>query len=88
MTDYTFFKEIESFNLDHYNAYIGWIGNKSIKICTDENFERFYLYDEVFDKLFEISADSRKLKSSEEYDKAILAYHNSHLRFCDTYYWQ
>ena len=77
MANYTFFKEIESFNLDCYNAYMGWIGNKSMKIYTDESFESFYLYDEVCDKLFEFLADSRKLKSSEEYDKVIRSYHMS-----------
>jgi hypothetical protein len=77
LEEYRFIKEIEKFNTDSYIAHLGWVTSSitTLKIYSKFDSPLFYLHDEVQDRLFEFSAeDPTKLKSKEEYDKAVKAY--------------
>jgi hypothetical protein len=75
MTDYQFIREIQAFKLDHFMAYMGWIGNKPYKIYTSEDPLLFFVYDEYTDRLFEFKLrDPGRLNKATIYDCLVKAY--------------
>lgn len=75
MTDYQFIREVKAFNLDHFMAYMGWIGNKPYKIYTREDPLLFFVYDEYTGRLFEFKLrDTGSLNKATIYDCLIKAY--------------
>jgi hypothetical protein len=76
-TEYHFLREIEKFNLDLYDAHLGWISPyfTAYKIYSKPDTKLFYLHDEAQGKLFEFSAERPDmLKSAEEYHSVVHAY--------------
>ncbi|MCF0061336.1 hypothetical protein MUK70_19035 [Dyadobacter chenwenxiniae] len=75
---YHFIREIEKFNTDSYIPHLGWIATTitTLKIYSRFDSPFFYLHDEVQDRLSEfLTEDPKKLKSKQEYDKVMKAYH-------------
>jgi hypothetical protein len=77
MSDYTFIREIEKFDIDDYTAHLGWIAPKinTIKIYHDPGLGSFYLHNEVSNRLFMFTAkEPKKLNSQVEYQKVVELY--------------
>jgi hypothetical protein len=68
------FQEILNFNLDTYMPHIGWVGNKPLKIYSQDGLQNYFLHDERSDRLFEFSTGGDRLKSREDCDRVVSQY--------------
>lgn len=69
------FTEITDFKLGDYTPHMGWIGKRynPYKIYTLDGSGRYYLHDEIENRLFEFTA-CEKLNYSEIYESVVTAY--------------
>lgn len=74
MAGYNFLQEMQDFQLDNFIPHMGWIGEKRIKIYTNEA-DCFYLYDEMEGRMFEFEYKSESVaKHLVRYDQVVQDY--------------